>query len=106
MITRQNTITTAFLLSALMLSDLSAGAASSAQPDPIHLITQALTSKQAQAVQKDWAEHIGFNVVHENSIGMQLRVIPPGKDRRLSSECLGLAREARQPLRVVPGLVS
>jgi len=40
-----------------------------------------LTAEQAQAAQKAWAEHLGFEVAFKNSIGMQLRVIPPGTYR-------------------------
>jgi len=38
----------------------------------------ALSTEEAQTVQKAWADHIGVEAVVENSIGMQLSVIPPG----------------------------
>jgi len=50
-------------------------------PAPVRLTEKALTTEQAQSVQKAWAEHIGIEVAYENSIGMQLRVIPPGTYR-------------------------
>ena len=37
-----------------------------------------LTTAQAKAAQKAWADHLGFKVITENSIGMPLCVIPPG----------------------------
>lgn len=37
-----------------------------------------LSAEQAKAAQKAWADHLGFEVAFENSIGMQLSVIPPG----------------------------
>lgn len=53
----------------------------SAAPIPARFFEQPLTTQQAQAVQSAWAEHLGFEVSVENSIGMKLHVIPPGTYR-------------------------
>lgn len=50
----------------------------SANPKRVVMTEHAISAEQAQAAQKAWAEHIGFEVAFKNSIGMQLRVIPPG----------------------------
>jgi formylglycine-generating enzyme len=68
---------------ALML--ISATAAFAADPVPVRLVEKPLTTEQAQSAQKAWADQLGFEVVFENSIGMQLRVIPPGTYRMSSS---------------------
>lgn len=52
-----------------------------AGPAPVRLIEKPLTTEEAQAAQKAWADHLGFDVAFKNSIGMQLRVIPPGTYR-------------------------
>ena len=57
---------------------ISAIATFAADPVPVRMIEKPLTTEQAQSAQKAWAEHIGFEVTFENSIGMQLSVIPPG----------------------------
>lgn len=53
----------------------------SAEPESVVMTKHPLTADQAQEAQKAWARHIGFEVAFENSIGMQLRVIPPGTYR-------------------------
>lgn len=50
----------------------------SKMPEPVEMIEQSLTTEQAQAAQKAWADHLGVDVIVENAIGMQLSVIPPG----------------------------
>lgn len=56
----------------------------SAELDRVVITENALTAEQAREVQKTWADHLGFEVAFENSIGMQLRVIPPGTFRMVS----------------------
>lgn len=53
-------------------------------PEPVVMTEQSLIAEQARAAQKAWADHLGFDVAFENSIGMQLRVIPPGTYRMSS----------------------
>tara|TARA_R110002096_G_scaffold59069_13_gene148348 strand:+ start:612 stop:1550 length:939 start_codon:yes stop_codon:yes gene_type:complete len=60
-----------------------------ADPEPVKLFEKPLTKEEAQSVQKAWAEHIGFGVAFENSIGMKLRVIPPGTYRMKSRRVEG-----------------
>ena len=55
-----------------------------AGPEPVRLVEKSLTTEEAQSAQKAWAKHIGFEVTFENSIGMQLRVVPPGTFRMSS----------------------
>ena len=50
----------------------------SAEPDRVVMTENPLTNEQAKAAQKAWADHLGFKTIGENSIGMQLCVIPPG----------------------------
>ena len=57
---------------------INAIAALAADPTPVRLVENPLSTEQARAAQKAWADHIGIEVAYENSIGMQLRVIPPG----------------------------
>lgn len=54
------------------------------EPQPVVITENPLTTEQAQAAQQSWAEHIGFDVAFENSIGMKLRVIPPGSFHMVS----------------------
>jgi len=68
----------------MLLSAIAIYATDSAKPAPVRLIEKPLTTEQAQSVQKAWAKHIEFEVAFENSIGMKLRVIPPGTYRMSS----------------------
>jgi formylglycine-generating enzyme len=65
-------------IAAMMFSAVSTHAADSKGPEPVLMTEQALTAKQAQLVQKAWADDLGFDAVVENSIGLQLSLIPPG----------------------------
>ncbi|WP_144984026.1 formylglycine-generating enzyme family protein [Gimesia aquarii] len=69
---------TAFVFAAMMLSAVATNADDSTEPEPVLMTKHALTAKQAQAIQKAWADHLGVDMIVENSIGMQLCVIPPG----------------------------
>ena len=76
----------AFLLSSsivgtIALSAIATYAGDSQLPKPVHMIEHSLTTEQAQAIQKAWAVHLGFDVVTENSAGMKMCVIPPGTYR-------------------------
>ncbi len=62
----------------MLISAIATIAAFAADPAPVRFIEEPLTTEEAQSAQKAWAEHIGFEVAFENSIGMQLCVIPPG----------------------------
>jgi sulfatase modifying factor 1 len=68
----------------------------SVEPERVLMTEHPLTAEQARAVQKGWADHLGFEVVFENSIGMQLRVIPPGTYRISSRK----AEEGQGPVEV------
>ena len=52
-------------------------AALGAEPDPAHL-QSPFDLKTANASQKEWASHLGRNVVETNSVGIKLAIIPPG----------------------------
>jgi formylglycine-generating enzyme len=84
MMIRQNTCRTVSVFGALILSAVVTYADDSTRPEPVRLVERPLTTEQAQSVQKAWAEHLGFNAAFKNSIGMQLRVIPPGTYRMSS----------------------
>ena len=71
----QSAVLTAFIATA------SAAHAEESPPEPVVMTERAVTTEKAQAAQKAWAEHVGLAVTFENSIGMQLRVIPPGTFR-------------------------
>lgn len=78
MICRRRQLTVS-VLTAMMLVTAAARADDSTVPEPVRMTEAPLTTEQAKAAQKAWADHLGFNnVVVENSIGMQLCVIPPG----------------------------
>ena len=49
----------------------------SAMPEPVQMTQRPLTTDQARAVQKSWADYLRVNAVFKNSIDMQLCVIPP-----------------------------
>ena len=55
-----------------------------ARSKSVVMTERALTTEQAQAVQKAWAGELGLGVTFKNSIGMELRVIPPGTWRMSS----------------------
>lgn len=73
----------------LMLSVVPTNADDSIPPEPVRLIEKPLTSEKAQSAQMAWARHIGFDVAFKNSIGMHLRVIPPGTFRMSSRRVEG-----------------
>ena len=43
------------------------------------LATAPLTAKQAHQIQRQWAQHLGKDLVYTNSIGMKLALVPPGE---------------------------
>src|SRR5262245_34792146 len=47
-----------------------------AQPE---LLIAPFDAETAQQAQRDWAEHLDVEVTSENSIGMQMILIPPGE---------------------------
>ena len=79
--TRRSQQSTVSVFVALMLVAAATYADDSVAPERVLMTEHALSAEQAQTMQQAWAEHIGFEVVFENSIGMQLRVIPPGTYR-------------------------
>ncbi len=72
------------VIAALIVLAAAANADDAIEPERVLMTEHALTGIQAKAAQKAWAEHLGFDVAYENSIGMQLRVIPPGTWRMSS----------------------
>lgn len=52
---------------------------------PVHaeelppLAKAPLTTEQTHDIQRHWAKHLGKDVVHTNSIGMKLMLLPPGE---------------------------
>lgn len=75
---RQRTRLTIFVSTAVMLVAAASHAVDSVEPNSVLMTENPLSTEQAQAVQKAWADHLGVDPVFENSIGMQLCVIPPG----------------------------
>ncbi|MGI9239878.1 MAG: formylglycine-generating enzyme family protein [Verrucomicrobiales bacterium] len=69
------------LFAIISVSAIASHASDAADPAPVRLTEKALTTQEAQERQKAWANHLGFEVVFKNSIGMPLRVIPPGTYR-------------------------
>ena len=62
-------------------------------------------AKQANAFQQQWAKHIGKELVHTNSVGMKLKLIPPGEytcDLLITRENGDVIAHARAPLHVSP----
>ena len=64
-------------LSFLLFSCATAHMAQGADHPP--LAKAPFDAKQAQNFQQNWAKHIGKEKAHTNSIGMQLKLIPPGE---------------------------
>ena len=54
-------------------------------PPPLFDATRGKTATDAKASQAAWAKHLKTNVEIENSLGMKLRLIPPGEYRRGST---------------------
>ncbi len=67
------------LLTILALSCLVVESAVAIAADPPPLAKAPLTAKQAQEFQQQWAKHIDKELVHTNSIGMKLALLPPGE---------------------------
>lgn len=68
----------AFSLGIVFFIPLTTSGDETVRPKPARFVEEPLNSKQAKAVQQAWAKHLGIEVSFENSIGMRLRVIPPG----------------------------
>lgn len=66
------------MMSCLLLSITATRAGDPARPDAVHLVETSLTTEQAQASQKAWANYLNVDPIVTNSIGMELSVIPPG----------------------------
>jgi len=69
----------ALLFAAIVFSAAAAHAGDATAPQPVLMTGSPLTAKQAREKQQAWARRLGLEAVVENSIGMQLCVIPPGK---------------------------
>ncbi len=81
---RQRPQLTVSVFAAMILVAAAIHADDSVKPEPALMTKHPLTTEQARAMQKAWADQLGFEVAFENSIGMQLRVIPPGTFRMSS----------------------
>lgn len=77
---------TSSAIAVMLFCAVAAHAEDSPRPKPMRQVEEPLSAEQAQAVQKAWAEYAGFDVEYENSIGMKLRVIPPGTFRKGTPE--------------------
>ncbi|MCH9652325.1 MAG: formylglycine-generating enzyme family protein [Planctomycetes bacterium] len=84
MMIRQRPQLTVSVFAVLILVVAATHADDSQEPNRVLMTKHPLTAEQAQVVQKAWADHLGFEAAFENSIGMQLRVIPPGTFRMSS----------------------
>lgn len=76
--TRQNLRLMVSVPGLLMLIAIGTFADDSVKPERVLTTEHALSTKQAQSVQKSWADHLGVDAITTNSIGMQLCLIPPG----------------------------
>ena len=76
---RRSTRVYSSVFATILLITAAIRADDSVQPKHVLMDEQALTEQQARAVQQAWADHLGVDAVFENSVGMQLCVIPPGK---------------------------
>jgi len=77
MICRRRQLTVS-VFAAMVLVAAATHAGDSVEPERILMTENPLSAEQARAMQTAWADHLGFEVVVENSIGMQFCVIPPG----------------------------
>ncbi len=69
-----------FLLWLLAFACLSGGTgASTWAADQPALAIAPLQAEQARDVQERWAKHLGKDLVHTNSIGMKMMLLPPGE---------------------------
>jgi len=66
-----------FAFSLLLLFTHSAVSALAAETPP--LAKAPFSAEQAKEFQEQWAEHIGKPIVHTNSIGMKVVLLPPGE---------------------------
>ncbi len=71
----------AWLLGSVLISvsPLGLGGTSRGESGPPSLAIAPFDTEAARAHQEAWAEHLGVEVQIENSIGMKLRLIPPGE---------------------------
>jgi formylglycine-generating enzyme required for sulfatase activity len=69
---------TVSVFAAVILVAAATHADDSVEPERVLMTEHALSTEEAQAKQKAWADHLGFDAVVENSIGLQLCLIPPG----------------------------
>ena len=75
---RQRLLMTVSVFAAIILVAGATHAGDPVTPAPVVILEQPLTTEQAKAAQKAWADHLKVDAIVENSIGMQLSVIPPG----------------------------
>ncbi len=66
-----------FLLWCMTLAWLSGASALAADQPPLAIAP--LKPDQAKDIQQRWAKHIGKDLVHTNSIGMKMMLLPPGE---------------------------
>jgi formylglycine-generating enzyme len=69
---------TVSVFAAVILVAAATHADDSVEPERVLMTEHALSTEEAQTVQKAWADHLGVDAVVENSIGLQLCLIPPG----------------------------
>jgi formylglycine-generating enzyme required for sulfatase activity len=67
------------LLTALVVLSLTQLAVSALAAETPPLAKAPFNAEQAKGFQQQWAEHIGKSLVHTNSIGMKMVLIPPGE---------------------------
>ena len=77
MICRRQQLTVSLVAAAILVAAVT-DADDSVEPERVLMTEHALSAEQVQSAQMAWADHLGFDTVVENSIGMQLCVIPPG----------------------------
>jgi formylglycine-generating enzyme len=78
MMIRQRPLLTVSVFAAMILVAAATYADDSGEPKRVLMTKNALSAEQAKTAQKAWADHLGVDAVGENSIGMQLSLIPPG----------------------------
>ena len=69
---------TVSVFTAVILVAAATHADDSVEPESVLMTKHAISAELARTMQKAWADHLGVDPVVDNSIGMQLCVIPPG----------------------------
>ena len=73
---RSRLLALVLMMASLTIVSVKAASPSTTKPKPAIAPFDSAAAKQFQ---KQWSEHIDKPVVHTNSLGMKLQLIPPGE---------------------------